>query len=177
MNYGKIRKEMNKKIREAFMDVTYRFAELSYAQRLKVGSIIVKEDRIISIGYNGTPAGWDNTCEDREYMPKSYDPSNPNVEKDYPFIDVDIPRRYRLVTRPEVLHAEQNALMKLARSNESGEGATLFVTHAPCLQCAKNIYQAGITRVFFGEYYNNNDGIDFLHNCGVPVFCSQEQID
>ena len=114
---------MKDKFKQAYMDVAERFAQLSTAERLQVGAIVVKDDRIISIGYNGMPSGWDNICEDE-------------VEED---------NVTRLVTKTEVLHAETNAISKLARSVESGEGATIFVTHAPCIDCAKMVYQAGIT--------------------------------
>ena len=123
------------------------FAELSHARRLHVGAIIVKDDRIISIGYNGMPAGWDNNCE----------------------YTVD----GELKTRPEVLHAETNAIAKLARSSESGLNADLFVTHSPCLDCAKIIYQSGIRRVYYGTSYRDNSGINFLKSSGVEV----EQIE
>ncbi len=129
------------------------FAELSHARRLHVGAIIVKDDRIISIGYNGMPAGWDNNCE--------YVFTHPQTKVD------------ELVTRKEVLHAETNAIAKLARSNESGFDADLFVTHAPCLDCAKLIYQAGIKRVWFGTAYRDSTGVDFLTASGVAV----EQLD
>lgn len=120
------------------------FAELSHAQRLKVGAIITKDDRIISIGYNGMPAGWSNVCED--------------VEEDG-----------SLKTKPEVLHAESNAVAKLARSNESGEGADLFVTHSPCLECAKLIYQSGIKRVYYGRNYRDDSGLKFLIQSKIEV--------
>ena len=128
------------------------FAELSHARRLHVGAIIVKDDRIISIGYNGMPAGWDNNCEYEIHQPVN---------------------RVDLVTKPEVLHAETNAIAKLARSSESGLGADIFITHAPCLDCAKIIYQSGIKRVFFGEAYRDTSGVDFLKNSDIKV----EQID
>lgn len=134
------------------MDIAQRTAELSHARRLKVGSIIVKEDRIISIGYNGMPAGWDNNCENELHQPVG---------------------RVDLVTKPEVLHAETNAIAKLARSGDSGLDADLFVTHAPCLDCAKLIYQSGIKRVFFGQAYRDTAGVDFLKNSDIQV----EQID
>lgn len=124
------------------------FAELSHARRLHVGAIIVKDDRIISIGYNGMPAGWDNNCEHEIHQPVN---------------------RVDLVTRPEVLHAETNAIAKLARSSDSGLDADIFITHAPCLDCAKLIYQSGIRRVFFGEAYRDTAGIDFLKNSNIQV--------
>ena len=134
------------------MDTAERFAELSHARRLHVGAIIVKDDRIISIGYNGMPAGWDNNCED--VIQHSDDTTS-------------------LKTKPEVLHAETNAIAKLARSNESGFDSDLFVTHSPCLDCAKLIHQSGIKRVFFGTAYRDNSGVDFLRKSGVTV----EQLD
>jgi dCMP deaminase len=128
------------------------FAELSYARRLHVGAIIVKDDRIISIGYNGMPAGWDNDCED--VIQNSDDTTS-------------------LKTKPEVLHAETNAIAKLAKSTESGFNATMFITHAPCLDCAKLIYQSGINSVFYRDAYRSEDGITFLKASGITV----EQIE
>ena len=137
------------------MKVARTFADLSTARRLKVGAIVVKDNRIISIGYNGMPAGWDNTCEDHitEYcdVTKSWLPTGETK------------------TKPEVLHAERNALDKLARSTESGDGSTMFCTHSPCLECAKSIYGAGITKIYYGEDYRSTDGIEFLQKCGVEI--------
>ena len=133
------------------------FAELSSARRRKVGAIIVKDDRIISIGYNGMPAGWDNNCEDVVDV----HPSDPRY--DYNNFSKE------LKTKPEVLHAEANAIGKLARSNESGEGATMFVTCAPCMDCAKMIYASGIKEVFYAENYNNSSGLEFLMRCIISV--------
>jgi len=128
------------------------FAELSHARRLHVGAIVVKDDRIISIGYNGMPAGWDNNCEDKVW---------------------DKTGDYELKTKPEVLHAERNALDKLAKGNEGGLGSTMFITHAPCLECAKSIYGAGISAVYYGQAYRDTSGVEFLNKCKVIV----EQID
>ena len=130
------------------MDTAKIFAELSHARRLHVGAIVVKDDRIISIGYNGMPAGWDNNCEDELHQPVG---------------------RVDLVTKPEVLHAESNAIAKLAKSSESGLGADIFITHAPCLDCAKLIYQSGIKRVYFGMAYRDDAGIKFLTKSGIEV--------
>jgi len=135
---------MKEKFKRAYMQTAQTFAELSSARRLHVGAIIVKDDRIISIGYNGMPAGWSNICED--------------VSEDG-----------TLKTKPEVLHAETNAIAKLARSNDSGNGATLFVTHSPCLECAKLIYQSGINHVYYGTNYRDENGIKFLEKSGVTV--------
>ena len=140
------------------MKTAETFAELSHARRLHVGAIVVKDDRIISIGYNGMPAGWDNNCEYEEEILQSEFGKGNWLEK-----------TGKLKTRPEVLHAETNAIAKLARSNESGLDSDLFVTHAPCLDCAKLIYQAGIKRVFFGTAYRDNSGVDFLKNSGIIV--------
>jgi dCMP deaminase len=127
-----------------FMDLATRVSEMSYAVRSKVGAVIVKNDNIISIGWNGTPSGMDNTCE---------------------IINVD----GSLSTKPEVLHAESNSLMKLARSNESAEGATLYVTMSPCPECAKLIKQARIARVIYRDKYRLPEGILLLQQLGIQV--------
>ena len=141
---------MKPKYQQAHMKAAHIYAELSHARRLKVGALIVKDDRIISIGYNGMPSGWDNNCEYEHYSL-----GNPND--------------FELKTRPEVLHAETNAIAKLARSSESGLNADLFVTHSPCLDCAKIIYQSGIKRVFYANAYRDSAGLDFLQASGVEV--------
>ena len=133
------------------MDVAARFAQLSSAKRLQVGAIVVKDDRIISIGYNGMPSGWDNECE-YEVI----------VEDDDDYTT-------ELKTKPEVLHAESNAIAKLARSPESGEGASIFVTHQPCMECAKLIYQSGIREVYYSQPYRLDDGLKFLLRSGIKV--------
>lgn len=148
---------MKPKFITAFMDVAERFSQLSSAMRLQVGAIIVKDDRIISIGYNGMPAGWDNTCEEVVDVAKTdprYDHNNFTKE---------------LKTKPEVLHAERNAIDKLARTTESGLGATMFITHAPCMECSKSIYGAGIQQVYYRHQYRNTDGLEFLARCQVSV--------
>ena len=138
----------------AFMDCAERFAELSSAKRAQVGSIIVKGNRIISIGYNGMPAGWDNNCEDE---------IGHVLDVDENVVEI------RLKTKPEVLHAESNCISKLAKSNESGLGATMFITHAPCLDCAKLIYQSGIGSVLYRNSYRDTGGVSFLEKSGVTV--------
>jgi len=161
---------MKEKYIRAYMDVAERFSQLSSAVRLQVGAIAVKDDRIISLGYNGSPHGWDNQCETRLYMED--DKENwqgvDNLAEQYPYMDKNN-RCYRLTSKPEVLHAESNCISKLARSPESGEGATMFVTHAPCIDCAKLIYQSGIAAVFYKHRYRDTTGLDFLEQCGIPV--------
>ena len=137
------------------MDWARRTAELSHARRLHVGAVIVKDDTVISYGYNGMPAGWDNNCEEEVVVA---------------VVD-GVPQREikELRTKPEVLHAESNAVAKLAKSHNSGIGADIFITHAPCLDCAKLIYQSGIRRVWFGSQYRDNRGIEFLQKSGIEV--------
>ena len=165
---------MKPKLIKAHMATARNYAELSHARRLHVGAIVVKDDRIISIGYNGMPAGWENNCEDVVWDsgagvwidPEEFDAKYP-YEGFHPEAQRNV--RYGLKTKPEVLHAETNAIAKLARSNESGVDGDLFVTHAPCLDCAKLIYQAGIKRVWFGTSYRDHSGVDFLKNSGITV--------
>jgi dCMP deaminase len=149
---------VKQKFIDAYMKTAEVFAELSSARRLHVGAIIVKDDRIISIGYNGMPSGWDNNCED------GY-PISPWKEEH----EKELNATYTLKTKPEVLHAETNAIAKLAKSTESGANATLFITHAPCLDCAKLVYQSGINNVFYRNSYRSDDGIRFLEKAGVQV--------
>jgi len=146
---------MKEKFINLYMDWARRCAGLSHARRLQVGAVIVKDDTVISYGYNGMPAGWDNNCEDE------------SVEL-YSGFEGAIHRTV-LKTKPEVLHAESNAIAKLAKSNNSGLGADLFVTHSPCMECSKLIYQSGIRRVFYSENYRDSAGIDFLTKSGVEV--------
>ena len=116
------------------------WAENSYCERRKVGAIVVKDKMIISDGYNGTPSGFENICEDEAG-----------------------------ITKPYVLHAEANAITKLARSSNNSEGATLYVTASPCIECSKLIIQSGIKRVVYGEKYRLEDGINLLKRAGVDV--------
>ena len=154
---------MKEKFRNAYMKVAETFAGLSSAMRLHVGAIIVKDDRIISIGYNGMPSGWDNNCEDKFYCD-----DGDYKEQLFPK-DANQWMSYKLVTKPEVLHAETNAIAKLAKSTESGIGADMFITHAPCLDCAKLVYQSGINSVYYRNAYRNESGIEFLEKAGVKV--------
>lgn len=146
---------MKKKFIDYFMEIAELTSKLSYATRLKVGAVIVKDNQIIGTGYNGMPAGWDNCCEYE--TPEEIDPDSRTITLS------------RLATRPEVLHAESNAILKVAKSTESSDGATLFCTHAPCIECAKLIYQAGITTVYYKEHYREDAGIKFLKQGDVNV--------
>lgn len=145
------------------MDVVERFAELSTAKKMKVGAIAVKDDRIISIGYNGMPSGWSNECEHVKLKAGVNHLSLGDVHPD----DYDI--YCEMTTKDEVIHAEANCIAKLAKSNESGEGASMYITHAPCLECAKQIYTAGISEVFYRNEYRSNKGIDFLEACKIRI--------
>jgi dCMP deaminase len=142
---------MKQKFIDLYMDWALRLAKLSHARRLQVGAVIVKDDTVISYGYNGMPSGWDNNCEDEV-----------TVEIDEKFVKA-------LKTKPEVLHAESNAVSKLAKSSNSGLNADIFITHAPCIDCAKLILQSGIRRVYYGTQYRDDYGVKFLQTSGVEV--------
>ena len=160
---------MKQKFIDAYMKVAETFAGLSSAKRLNVGAIVVKDDRIISIGYNGMPSGWDNVCEHKEYD-LSRDINGdyfPDPHNHFPHTDEH--GRYMLRTKSEVLHAESNAIAKLAKSPESGEGASIFVTHSPCIDCAKLIYQSGIAAVYYKNDYRSTQGLDFLNKSKIKV--------
>ena len=122
------------------------WAENSYCKRRQVGALVVKDKMIISDGYNGTPSGFDNICEDETNT-----------------------------TYPYVLHAEANAITKLARSSNNSDGATLYVTASPCIECAKLIIQAGIKRVIYGEKYRLSDGLDLMRKAGIEVLLLEQK--
>jgi dCMP deaminase len=132
--------EKQRKLDERYLRMARIWAENSYCQRRQVGALVVKNQMIISDGYNGTPSGFENICEDETG-----------------------------VTKPYVLHAEANAITKLARSNNNSEGATIYITASPCIECAKLIIQAGIKRVVYGEKYRLTDGIELLERAGIEV--------
>jgi dCMP deaminase len=148
---------MKQKWIDAFMDTAERFAELSSAVRLKVGAVVVQENRIISIGYNGMPSGWTNDCE------HVVDVAKTDPRYDYNHFTKE------LKTKDEVIHAEANAISKLARDGERAAGSTMFCTHAPCIQCAKIIYGAGINTFYYRSQYRDNDGLEFLKKCNIQV--------
>lgn len=138
------------KFDDLYHDIAERVARLSRAQRLQVGAVIVKDHRILSYGYNGTPPGFDNTCE----FESSHTDMQGNVVTS-------------LVTKPMVIHAEMNAIAKVARSHDSCLGASLYITHAPCIECSKAILQAGISAVHYGTEYRSAEGILLLTSAGV----------
>jgi dCMP deaminase len=138
-----------------YMDICERIAQMSVAQRLQVGSLIVKDDNILSYGWNGTPRGWDNECE--YTVPELIDVESRTITPS------------QLKTKPEVLHAEMNCISKVAKSTLSSEGSTMFCTHAPCIDCAKFIYQSGISSVYYKNDYRSTQGLDFLTKSGVKV--------
>ena len=135
-------KEDNKQtlLDRRYLRMALIWAENSYCRRRKVGALVVKDKMIISDGYNGTPSGFENVCEDANN-----------------------------VTKPSVLHAEANAITKLARSSNNSDGATLYVTASPCIECSKLIIQAGIRRVVYDEQYRLNDGVELLKRAGIEV--------
>ncbi len=135
-----MKKEKREKYDKAYLRIAKEWGNLSYCQRKKVGAIIVKDKMIISDGYNGTPSGFENCCEDDEGL-----------------------------TRWDVLHAEANAILKVARSTQSCEGATLYITLSPCKECSKLIHQSGIKRVVYQNGYRDDSGIQFLIKAGVEV--------
>ncbi|MBQ2179002.1 MAG: dCMP deaminase family protein [Prevotella sp.] len=123
-----------------YLQMARIWAQNSYCQRRQVGALVVKDGMIISDGYNGTPSGFENVCEDENN-----------------------------VTKPYVLHAEANAITKLARSSNNSDGSTIYITASPCIECAKLIIQAGIKRVVYGEQYRLTDGIDLLKRAGIET--------
>lgn len=172
---------MKQKYIDYYMDVAERTGKLSHAIRRQVGAVIVKDNRILSYGYNGMPSGWDNECEYKEYAGDAGGWLNPDeIYERWPYVEevtkttesgeeYKYNARYRLVTKDEVLHAESNAIAKVSGSTESSEDATLFVTTAPCIHCAKMIFQSGIKNVFYRDSYRDTKGVDFLEKGGINV--------
>ncbi len=130
----------DKKFDSSYIKMAFVWADNSYCERRKVGALLVKDRMIISDGYNGTPSGFENICEDEDNVTKAY-----------------------------VLHAEANAITKVAKSNNSSKGSTLYVTDSPCIECAKLIIQAGINRVVYARKYRITDGLDLLERAGIEV--------
>ena len=157
------------------MDAAKVYSKLSSAKRLQVGCVIVKDNTIIGIGYNGMPSGWDNECEIVDYVDENGQDYDEMVANGYTFGAVsDVAGYVRRLTKPEVLHAETNAIAKVARSTNSTENAEMFVTCSPCIECAKLIHQSGIRRVFYGHTYRNDDGLKFLEKCNIETIQIKE---
>lgn len=146
---------MKRKFIDYYMKIAELTSQLSYAKRLQVGAVVVKGNQILSTGFNGMPSGWENVCE--------------TITPEYLDRETGIYTPAQLVSKPEVLHAERNCLDKIAASNESTRDATLFITHSPCLECAKSIYNTGITDVYYKHDYKSTAGIEFLKKTGVNV--------
>ena len=149
-----------------FLEMAYVFANLSKAKRRKVGCIIVKDGQVISNGFNGTPSGFNNRCEVKL---SSYDERDTYYEKEEWIYNLLDKKYTRLKTKPEVLHAESNALMKIARSTNSSIGSTMYLTCSPCFECAKLIIQSGIARLVYKEDYRKEDGIDLLRLTDIII--------
>lgn len=162
----------------SYMEIAKIIAARSHAVKKKVGCVIVKDLSIISDGYNGTPAGFDNECEiplyDRALGLGSLEEHDEWMESMTEAERVEAHKPIGYHTKPHVLHAESNAIAKIARSTQSSEGATLYCTWTPCLQCAKLIIQAGIKRVVCGEVYKKPDGRMLLEKAGVLVVNLEE---
>lgn len=135
-----VKQSSGNKFDKSYIEMAHVWAKNSYCDRRQVGALIVKDRMIISDGYNGTPSGFENICEDETGT-----------------------------TKPYVLHAEANAITKVAKSNNSSEGATLYITDSPCVECAKLIIQAGIVRVVYDKKYRITDGLDLLDRTGILV--------
>ena len=171
---GEKEKLKNEKYIDLYMNLAERIAKMSYAKRLQVGSVLVKNHNIISFGWNGMPTGWDNSCEELEYVLKEECYYTEEWLKDNGYSET-ANGWTRLKSKPEVLHSEANCLMKVSRSTNSSDGASMFITHAPCLECAKIIYQAGIKEVYYKNNYRSEAGINFLKKCKIEVFqCNEE---
>jgi len=152
-----------------YMQTAYQFSKLSYAERRKVGCVIVKDHQVISFGYNGMPHGFDNVCEETDIRYyESPDLALDLIEQGYK-CDNGICHKHDTITKPEVLHAESNAIMKVAKSTMSCEGAELFTTTCPCFGCAKLIIQAGISKVYYTEDYRDMSGVELLKQANIIV--------
>lgn len=153
-----------------YMQMAYQTAKLSYAQRRRVGCIIVKDEQIVSYGYNGTPHGFDNQCEEDDI--RYYE--NPDfaieLEEEHGYTcENGCCTKKDAITKREVLHAESNAITKLAKSTMTSDGADLYTTTAPCFDCAKLIIQAGIKRVYYSEDYRDMSGVELLNKANIEV--------
>lgn len=146
---------MCSRIEKLYMDIASRVSQMSYGRRAKVGAVIVKDNNAVSFGYNGTPSGFDNNMEDE-------------------IID-EVTGLKKLVTKPEVIHSEMNAICKAARQGISIDGASLYVTLSPCYDCAKAIIQSGIKKIYYKEIYRNDEPIKLLEKAGIECIHYQEK--
>ena len=154
---------------KVYMQMAYQTAKLSYAERRRVGCIIVKDEQIVSFGYNGTPHGFDNKCEeDDNRFYENPDDALDLIEQGFT-CDNGCCHKPDAITKKEVLHAESNAITKLAKSTMTSDGADLYTTTAPCFDCAKLIIQAGISRVYYSEDYRDMSGVALLEKAGIIV--------
>lgn len=146
-----------------YMDIAKRVSEMSYANRKKVGCVVVKDDNIISYGWNGTPKGFDNICEIESFCECCYDTNK--------YLECNICNNARTIitTKQEVLHAELNAISKLASTSNNSNGATIYVTLHPCIECAKLIIQSKITRVVYDEEYRLSAGVELLKRANIDI--------
>ena len=150
-----------------YMQIAYQISKLSYAERRKVGCIVVKDEQIVSFGYNGTPHGFNNQCEETQIRDiDNADHKEILIEKGYECEDTCCSKQ---VTKQEVLHAESNALMKISKSTLTSKGSILYTTTSPCFECAKLIIQAGVEKVFYCEGYRDLSGISLLKKAGIIV--------
>ena len=162
-------------INQVYMDVAYAVSQLSYAERRKVGCVIVKDNQIVSFGYNGTPKGFDNACENVtlvkvENIDYSTNPDAVDTLEDDGFICKDgCCVKREISTKREVLHAESNAISKIAKSTMSSDGADLYTTTSPCFECSKLIVQAGIKTVYYTEEYRDTEGLQLLNKANIEV--------
>ena len=154
-----------------YMQVAYQFAKLSYAERRKVGCVIVKDKQIISFGYNGMPYGFDNRCEEIKTETQHYEsPDTAVLLEGYGFsCENGCCSKDTLTTKREVLHAESNAILKVAKSTMNCEGAELYTTTCPCFDCAKLIIQAGISKVYYCEDYRDMSGVKLIERAGIEI--------
>jgi len=153
---------MKPKFQKLYSEMAHSVAKMSYSRILQVGAIIVKDDKVISMGYNGMPAGWDNNCEDAVPQVVGVAPDGHDLVE------------LTLKSKPEALHAESNAILKLAKTGGGADGADIFITHSPCMDCAKLIFQSGISRVFYSEDFPNGNGLKFLKQNGIKVIKNDE---
>jgi dCMP deaminase len=165
---------------KTFMEIAYTVSKESKAVRRKVGALIVKDNNVIAVGYNGTPSGFDNNCEYKKITKADFHSASVDLSE-VQARDIDLKTEaipvtaqyknveYELVTKPEVLHAESNAIAKCARSVNSSEGADIYTTTSPCMECSKLIIQAGIKRVFYLDKYKDESGLLILQQAGIEV--------